>query len=148
MVEGFWRYTGERECRRPVEHGVIKAEDIYVRKGGENLEVVVELVEVVLDAALVLVQDGSRGARVLGDDVACRCCPREESPYGIRFGSWLALRADGLPCFAEADIGKMEREFAALCALKEFCCRRNLMVGRCGVCEEPVVSTKTCGTSS
>lgn len=32
----------------------------------------------------------------------------------------------------------MEREFAALCALKEFCCRRNLMVGRCGVCEEPV----------
>src|SRR5579863_3899672 len=94
MVEGFWRYTGECECRRPVEHLVIEAEDIDAREGGENPEVVVELVEVLLDAAFVLVQYGSRDARVLRGDVPGRRCPGEKPSYGVRFGSWLALGAD------------------------------------------------------
>lgn len=138
VVEWFWRNPGECERCCAVEHGVIEAEDIDATEAGENPQIVVEFVEIVLNAAFVLVQDGSRDARVLSGDVACRCSPGEESPYGICFGSWLALRADGLSCFAEADIGEMHREFAALCAIEELCCRRNLMVCRGGVREDPV----------
>ena len=83
------------------EHRVIKAEDIDAKEVGERPEVLVEPVEVLLDAALVFVQDSSRDARFPRCDVTCRCSPGEESSYGICFASWLALGADRLSCFSE-----------------------------------------------
>jgi len=83
------------------EHRVIKAEDIDAKEVGERPEVLVEPVEVLLDAALVFVQDYSGDARFPTCDGTGRCCPGEESSYGICFASWLALGADRLSCFSE-----------------------------------------------
>jgi len=138
VVEGFWGDAGECECCCAGEHRVIKAEDIDAREVGEHPEILVKPVEVLLDAALVFVQDSSRDACFLRFDVTCWCCPGEESSYGICLTSWLAFGADRLSCFSEADVRKVDGEFASVSAFQEFCRRRDLMVCRCGIREEPV----------
>ena len=75
---------------------------------------------------------------VLRGDATRRRRSGQEPAYAICFGSRLALRADGVSRFSQADVWEMEREFAALCALQEFCCSADLVVCRCGVREEPV----------
>ncbi|MBZ5610690.1 MAG: hypothetical protein LAP38_20700 [Acidobacteriia bacterium] len=138
VVEWFGRDASKGEGCGVAEHRVIEAENIDTREAGECPEAVVEFVEVFLDAALILIQDGPCDARVLACDVACRGCPGKESSDGVGFGSWLALRVDSLPCFTNGDVGKVKQEFAALCSFQEFRCRGDLVVCRCGIREKPV----------
>ena len=83
------------------------------REVGEQPEVIVEAVQLPLEAAFEFVQNYSRNPRFPRCNITCRCCPREESANGICFASWLALYADRLSCFSEADVRKVEREFAS-----------------------------------
>jgi hypothetical protein len=55
VVEWFWRDTGERQTGRTLKHRVVEAVDVYAGQAGQCLEVVIEVVEVLLDAVLVLV---------------------------------------------------------------------------------------------
>jgi hypothetical protein len=89
------------------KHGVVEAENVDAGQAGECLEVVVELAEVLPDAALVLVQDGSRDGRVLGTDATRGCCQGEEMPESLHFFSRLALAADGLSRLADANVGQV-----------------------------------------
>jgi hypothetical protein len=58
VVEGFWRDARECECRCVVEHRVIEAENIHAREMSESPDVVIKSVQVLLNAALVFIQDG------------------------------------------------------------------------------------------
>jgi hypothetical protein len=138
VVEWSWRDAGECQIGRTFEHGVVEAENVDAGQAGECLEVVVELAEVLPDAALVLVQDCSRDVRVPVADAACGCCPGEEMPKSVRFLSRLALAADGLSCLSDADVGQVEPELAARCTVEEFCRLRDLVMCGRGVREKPV----------
>ena len=99
VVERVGRDPAECECCCAIEHRVIEAEDMNARKASENPESVVELVEVLLEAALVLVQD------VLAMLASSGVMLPAGVARGISFGSWLALRTDSLSCFSEANVG-------------------------------------------
>jgi hypothetical protein len=75
VVEGFRRDAGKCECCCVVEHRVIEAENIHAREVCESPDVIVESVQVILDTALILIQDGSRDAGILGSDATSRRCP-------------------------------------------------------------------------
>jgi hypothetical protein len=114
MIEGFWRDTGKRKFRRAVQHRVIQSENSDTRQTGENPKIVIKVLEALLKAAFVFPQRGSRNVRVFPSYIARRDRPGKELPYGVSLGSRLALRANRLPCFTQANIGKVQHEFAGL----------------------------------
>lgn len=105
MIKWLERNAAKRQLGCAVKHSVVETEDFEARQTGEFSKSVVDVAEVLLDAALVLVQHDPRRRGIRAAHVTGRLSPREESSYGICFLAWLAFRENSLTRLSETDVG-------------------------------------------
>lgn len=135
LIKGLEFNPGEYQLGRAAKHCIVETEDLEAWQIGECSKSVVEVREVLFDAALVFVQYCPRRRGILAGHVTGRLGPREEVSYGVCLSLGLALRENRLSCLYETDIGHMHRELSQSCAIEQLRRRRDLVVRRSGVRE-------------